>query len=147
MVLYCEESRRAYRWYRKYLFRKESNINKLKVILANQATKILHGEKESIKAEKTARETFVGKGIGQSLPEIKVTYNNIEKGLNLLDFLSNHKITSSKSEARRIIANKGLKINDILVSDEKKEIFIDDFKKKILKISYGKKKHYIVRII
>ena len=72
---------------------------------------------------------------------------NIEKGINLLDFLSNHKITSSKSDARRIIASRGLKINDVLVINEKKELILNDFKKKILKISCGKKKHYIVKII
>ena len=129
------------------LFKKESNINKLKVILANEATKILHGENESVKAEKTAKEIFEGKGISQNLPEIKVSLKNIEKGINLLDFLSNHKITSSKSDARRIIASRGLKINDVLVVNEKKELIVNDFKKKFLKISCGKKKHYIVKII
>ena len=99
------------------------------------------------KAEKTAKETFAGKGISQNLPEIKVNLNNIKKGLYLLDFLSINKITSSKSEARRIIGNKGLKINDKLVEHDKIKLVQEDFKKNILKISYGKKKHYIVKII
>ena len=43
--------------------------------------------------------------------------------------------------------NKGLKINDILIDDEKKIIQLKDFKKKILKLSFGKKKHYLVKII
>ena len=53
----------------------------------------------------------------------------------------------SKSEARRAIKNHGLKINDVLVTDEKKILVPTDFKKKIIKISYGKKKHYLVEII
>ena len=53
----------------------------------------------------------------------------------------------SKSEARRAIANKGLKINNLLEIDDKKNIQLSDFKDKMLKISYGKKKHYIVKII
>jgi tyrosyl-tRNA synthetase len=61
--------------------------------------------------------------------------------------LSEKKITTSKSEARRTIANNGIKINNVLVIDEKRIIGLDDFKDKILKISYGKKKHYLIKII
>ena len=54
---------------------------------------------------------------------------------------------TSKSEARRAIANKGLKINNIVINDESRKIQLGDFKEKILKISYGKKKHYLIKII
>ena len=54
---------------------------------------------------------------------------------------------SSKSEVRRTIANKGLKLNNVLVIDDKKVIQNSDFEKDILKISFGKKKHYLVKII
>ncbi len=126
---------------------KEKNINNLKIILANEATKILHGEIASKKSEKTAKDTFVTKGLSLNLPEIKIKLSDIENGINLLDFLANNKVTTSKSEARRIIDNHGLKINDIQVSKEKKMIRISDFKNKILKISNGKKKHYLIKII
>jgi len=129
------------------IFNKEKNINNLKIILANEATKILHGEVASKKAEQTAKETFGGSGLGLDLPEIKLKSNEINKGISLLDFLSNNKITSSKSEARRIIVNNGLKINNVVVVDEKKIIKSTDFKNKILKISFGKKKHYLIKII
>ena len=126
---------------------REKNINNLKVILANEATKILHGEIASKKAEQTAKETFEGNGLGVDLPEIKLKLSEISKGINFIDFLSKNKIMSSKSEARRAIGNKGLKINNIVIDDENKTIEIKDFKEKILKISYGKKKHYIIKII
>ena len=125
----------------------EKNINKLKILLANEATKILHGAKASQKAERTARDTFEGKGVGSNLPEIKIRFKEISEGINLLDFLSNNNITQSKSDARRVIANKGLKINNTLVTDFTKLIHQSDFKDKILKISFGKKKHYLVKII
>ena len=125
----------------------EKNINNLKVILANEATKILHGETASRKAEQTAKETFEGSGLGADLPEIKLKLNEINKGINFLDFLSTNKIMTSKSEARRAIASKGLKINNIVVNDENKIIQLEDFKEKVLKISYGKKKHYLIKII
>jgi len=106
-----------------------------------------HGETASKKAEKTAHETFSGIGHGADLPQIKLTKTQINKGLSLLEFLASSKILSSKSEARRAIANKGIKIDDVLVVDEKKLIQLNDFKKSKLKISYGKKKHFLLKII
>ena len=129
------------------IVKKENNINNLKILLANEATKILHGEEASKKAAKTARETFEGGGLGSDLPELKIKSNEIEKGIKILDLIANHKILNSKSEARRAIANKGFKINDIVIDNEKKIIQLKDFKKNILKLSYGKKKHYLVKII
>ena len=129
------------------MFEQEKNINNLKIILANEATKLCHGETASKKAEKTARETFTGIGHGSDLPQIKLTKNQINKGLSLLEFLASSKILSSKSEARRAIANKGIKIDDVLVEDEKKLIHQNDFKNSKLKISYGKKKHFLLKII
>jgi len=129
------------------IFQKEKNINNLKILLANEATKILHGEKASKKAEQTAKETFVRGGLGSDLPEIKININEVKKGVSILDFISNNHILSSKSEARRAIENKGIKINDSIVDDDKKYIKLKDFKKNTLKLSYGKKKHYLVKII
>ena len=126
---------------------KEKNINNLKILLANEATKILYGGEAAKKAEKTARETFGGSGIGKDLPEIKVKLSEINKGINLLDLISKNKILSSKGEVRRAIANKGLKLNNVLVIDDKKIIKNSDFEKDILKISFGKKKHYLVKVI
>ena len=98
----------------------EKNINNLKVILANEATKILHGNLSAKKAEKTAKETFEGGGLGKDLPEIKVKSDKISNGIDLLEFLSKNNIMQSKSEARRAIANNGLKINNEIVKTEKK---------------------------
>ena len=126
---------------------KEQNINNLKILLANEATKILHGETASNKAEQTAKETFEGGGVSLNLPEIKIKPSEIKNGINFLNFLTKNNILSSKSEARRVIGNKGLKINNIVILDENKMLQLKDFNKNILKISYGKKKHYIVKII
>ena len=127
--------------------KKESNINNLKIILANEATKILHGEIASKRAYATAKETFIDGGLGDDLPEIKVNSNKVRNGLKLIEFLSSNKIFSSKSEARRAIENKGLKINNLTINDPKKLIGLEDFKDKALKISFGKKKHYLIKVI
>jgi len=129
------------------IYKKEKNINNLKILLANEATKILHGKEVSKKAEQTAKDTFEGNGLSSGLPEIKIKSNEIKKGINILDFIAENKILSSKNEARRAIANRGIKIDDIIIENEKKILRLDDFKKNLLKISYGKKKHYIVKII
>ena len=129
------------------IFDTEKNINNLKIILANEATRILHGEKASKKAEQTAKDTFKDGGLSLDLPEIKIKSTEINKGVKLLDFLSKNKIMSSKSEARRVIANKGLKINNVVVVDDNQILQQEDFKEKIVKISYGKKKHYLIKII
>ena len=129
------------------MMKKEKNINNLKILLANEATKILHGSAASKKAEQTAKETFEAGGIGSELPEIKITFNEINKGISFLEFLSVNKILSSKSEARRAIENKGLKIDNVVITDENKILNSNDFKKNVLKISYGKKKHYLIKII
>ena len=129
------------------IFQNEKNINNLKILLANEATKILHGEKAAKKAEQTAKDTFEGGGLGADLPEIIIKLNKIEKGISILDLISDNKILSSKSEARRAVANKGFKIDGKVIEDEKKMLKLKDFKKNILKLSYGKKKHYLVKVI
>jgi len=99
------------------------------------------------KAELTAKETFEGGGLGADLPEIKIRSSELNKGINLLNFLSENKIVFSKSEARRAIMNKGIKIDNILVNDAKKILKENDFNKKSFKVSYGKKKHFLIKII
>jgi len=128
------------------LFEKEKNINNLKVLLANEATKILHGEKSAKKAAQTAKDTFEGGTLATGLPEIIIKKEEAKNGISILDLVAKNKILSSKNEARRIIANKGLKLNDKVVNDEKKTIQLKDFDKNTLKLSYGKKKHYIIKI-
>ena len=94
-----------------------------------------------------SKKGFFMHDLKKALPEIKLKLNEINKGVNLLDFLSKNKIMTSKSEARRAIINKGLKINNEVINDANKILQLKDFKENILKISYGKKKHYLIKII
>ena len=129
----------------------ESNnqdINKLKILLANEATTMLHGKKSSNEAELTAQQTFNEKSIGENLPVVKIKKNIIMNGINVLDLTIQTKLSNSKSEVRRMIKNNGLKINNELINDEKKIINQKNFDKdNNLKISHGKKQHVIVKII
>ena len=128
------------------IFKKEKNINNLKILLANEATKILHGEELAKKAAQTAKNTFERGTLAAGLPEINLKKEEIKKGVNILDLIANNKILPSKSEARRVILNKGFKLNDKVIDDEKKILQLKDFENNTLKLSYGKKKHYLIKI-
>ena len=126
----------------------EKNINNLKIILANETTKILHGKKAAVDSENTAIETFKKGGVGTSLPEYKIPMNEISKGINIINLLAINNIISSKSEARRAVRGNGIKVNDKLITDEKFIIKLKEFNQnKSIKISHGKKKHFIIKII
>ena len=127
--------------------KKEKNINNLKILLANEATKLLHGDNAAKNSAQTAKDTFEDGKMGLNLPEIKIKLSVMKKGINIVDFISTSKILPSKSEVRRAIANRGFKINDITIDNEKKVLLLKDFEKDNFKLSYGKKKHYLVKFI
>ena len=81
------------------------------------------------------------------LPEINIKLSELRKGIGILDILSKHGVLSSKSEARRAIANNGIKIHNSVVTDENKILKMSDFKNSSLKLSFGKKKHYLIKLI
>jgi len=125
----------------------EKNINNLKIILANEATKILHGKDKALESQKTAKETFDENGMGQNLPETLIEKDQITNGIKIIELLSESNIMSSKSEIRRAINEKGIRINDMLIENEKKIIYLKDFKENdCIKVSYGKKRHFIIRL-
>jgi len=123
------------------------DINNIKVLLANSATEMLHGKDNAILSEKTANDVFKNEGSSENLPSINVKFNkNINIYLN--EQIVEVGFTSSKSEARKLIKNSGVKINRVLVSDELKTLSIDDFdNNKELLVSVGKKKHFIIKLL
>ena len=126
----------------------EKDINKLKILLANEATNILHGSKAAKDSEETAKETFIRGGIGKEIPEKKISRKLISKGINIIDLVFQNGLSSSKSDARRILKNKGIKIDDQIISDEKKIIGLEEFSEKNhIKLSIGKKTHLKVTAI
>jgi len=124
------------------------NINKLKILLANEATSMLHGNKSAKDSESTAKKTFEEKSIGKNLPLVKIKKYLINDSISLFEIVLLSKLANSKGEIRRMIKNKGLRINNQIVTDEKKIIYLSDFdNEKIMKISHGKKQHIILKII
>ena len=123
----------------------KQDINEQKVILANQATSMLHGTNETEEAERIAINSFSEDSTGENLPGIKIDKSNIDK--NVINLISVIEKNLSKSEIRRLIKSNGIRIDNQTISDEKfiisKELIN---KKKFIKISIGKKKHYKIVI-
>ena len=127
---------------------RNQNINQLKIRLANEATSMLHGLKAAKDSELTAQKTFGEKSIGKNLPVIKINKEIIIKGINILDIVIQSKLANSKSEIRRMIKNNGLRINNEIITDEKKIINQNNFDNdNNMKVSHGKKHHVIIKII
>jgi len=123
------------------------NINELKVLLANEATTMLHGKKSAQNSEQAAKEAFSGNMLGSNLPTVKLKSKDLNKILNIIDLVIFSKLEKSKSEIRRLIKGNGIKLNDKIISDEKTSINKELFQTNYLKLSIGKKRHIKIELI
>jgi len=120
---------------------KNKNINDLKILLANNATAMLHGNKEATNAEKLATSTFKENSTGENLPNTKIDTNILNN--NIVEIISYVAKDISKSEIRRLIKSSGVKINNQVVNNEKLVVDNQLFKKQgFVKLSLGKKRHF-----
>jgi len=124
---------------------KNENINDLKILLANEATKMLHGEIETKKVEELAKSTFRENSTGEHLPSVKIGSDLI--GKDIISLIEHVNSELSKSEIRRLIKNDGIKIDNEKIEDEKLLIIKKLFESKgFIKLSVGKKKHFKIII-
>ena len=121
-----------------------AELNDAKKILATEATAILHGRAAADAAAETARRTFEEGGTDEGLPTIEVPKGEFPMGVLALAVKA--QVASSNGEARRLIQNSGLKINDVTVSDPVANVAASDVSSSgAIKVSSGKKKHVLVR--
>ncbi len=125
----------------------EKNINELKILLANKATAMLHGEDAAQNSEQAAKEAFSGNSLGSNLPSVKIETTQLENNINIIDLIILSKAENSKSEIRRLIKGKAIKINDAVVPDEKFIINQELFTENYLKLSIGKKRHIKIELV
>ena len=125
----------------------ERDINKCKILLANKTTELLHGKEESIKSEKIAKETFSKNSLGSNLPSIKLHKSLLQNNMNIIDLVIFSKFEISKSEVRRLIKGKAIKINNKIIEDEKFKISVNIFVERYIKLSIGKKRHIKIELI
>ena len=119
---------------------KDQEINEAKKILAYEATKLCRGETEATSARETAIKTFEHKTAGDDLPTITAAVDS-----GILDVFVNIGFCASKGEARRLIKQGGLKLNDVAVTDENYRLSVADFNEGQAKIALGKKKFGIIK--
>ncbi len=125
---------------------KNEDINQLKIKLANETTSMLHGENAAENSEQAAKEAFSGTSLGSNLPSIKITKNDINKKISIIDIIILSKLEKSKSEIRRLIKGNAIKINDQVVTKDNFIITNNLFEKNYLKLSVGKKRHIKIEL-
>ncbi len=117
-----------------------SAINDAKVVLANEATRLCRGEAATFAAAQTAKQTFEQGVVGGDLPSVEIA----ESAISMIDALIALGMTTSKGEAKRLIAGGGARVDGVAVSDENHSISVSSIP---IKISAGKKKHGILHFI
>ena len=115
--------------------------------LENKTTSMLHGKKAAQNSEQAAKEAFSGDSLGSNLPTVKIKSKDFDKQVDIIDLVILSKLENSKSEIRRLLKGKAIKINDQLINDEKLIINNQLFNKNYLKLSIGKKRHIKIEII
>jgi tyrosyl-tRNA synthetase len=125
---------------------KDSAINEAKKVLAYEVTKIVHGVDAADAAKQAAEALFGGSGDMSSMPATDIAASEVENGLQVTDLLVKCEIAPSKSEARRLIKQGGISINDEKINDMNAQISINNFKDGYLIIKKGKKVYHKVNV-
>ena len=122
-----------------------SEINEAKILLANEVTTLAHGAEAAAAAEATARKVFEQGGVGEDLPTLLLSTDEVANGISVVQLFVRSGLAKSGKEAKRLIADKGARINDELVTDAGMMIGKDQLANEI-KLSAGKKRHALVRL-
>ena len=118
---------------------KDEKINEAKKIAAFEITKLVHGEEEAIKAQEAANALFSGSGSLDNMPTVELGDN---KFISIIDAIIVTKIAPSKGQARTLIAQGGISVNDTKITDVNYVLSADDFKDGYAILKKGKKVFY-----
>lgn len=121
-------------------------INDAKILLANEVTTLLHGAEAAASAEATARQVFEQGGTGADLELVAMPASAFEGGLSVVQMLAQTGLTASGKEAKRLIAEGGLRLNNDAVADPQRMLTAEEIGEG-MKVSLGKKKHRMLRIV
>ena len=120
-----------------------SEINEAKIVLANLATALLHGEEAAKAAEATAREVFEKGGIGDDLPTVALSPAEIADGIGIVQLLVRAGLSASGKDAKRLIAEGGARMNDEIILDAGLRLGAGELADPV-KLTAGKKRHALV---
>ena len=123
-----------------------AELNEAKKILATEATALLHGREAAEQAAETARATFEQGQLASELPTIEIPRAELEKGYGVLTANVQAGFVKSTGEARRQVKGGGIKVNDVVVNDERAVLTPADLTAEgVIKLSLGKKRHALIR--
>ena len=117
---------------------KDEKINEAKKIAAFEITKLIHGEEEANKALEASNALFNGEGSLENMPTVKIDNTNI----SILDAIIICKIAPSKGQARTLINQGGISLNDEKILDVNYFLSEKDFSKGYAILKKGKKVFY-----
>ena len=120
-----------------------SEINLAKIILANHAATLLHGAKAAATAEATAREVFELGGVGEDLPTLTLSVNDVVEGITIAQLFVRSGLAATGKDAKRLITEGGARMNDEIVLDAGQRIGAGELAEP-LKLTAGKKRHALV---
>ena len=121
---------------------KDERMNEAKKVLAFEITKMIHGEEEAKKAEEAANALFNGGGNTENMPSTKIENTNI----SILDALITAGLAPSKGQARILVSQGGVSLNDEKVQDVNYMLSEDDFKDGHAILKKGKKSFHKLEI-
>ncbi len=117
-----------------------SELNKAKEILAYELTNLVHGEEEATKAQNAARAVFSGAGNSENMPSTNLEDGDLTAdGIGIIDAMCKANLCTSRGEARRLIQQGGVSVDDAKITDPMYVIPVSDFEKGYVIIKKGKK--------
>lgn len=119
---------------------KDEKINEAKTVAAFEITKLIHGEEEALKAKQTSEELFGNKNSADNMPVIQIDYSNLKDDeIDILELLVLTNLAPSKGQAKTLVSQGGISIDDIKISDINHKVTKTDFEKGYVVVRKGKK--------
>jgi tyrosyl-tRNA synthetase len=122
-----------------------AQINEAKKVLADEATRMAHGEGEARKARDAAEKAFEQGALSADLPTFEVSAAELEAGVVLAALFADAGLAASRGEARRLAQGGGLKVNDKAEASADRVITSADLVDGVVKLAAGKKKIVLVK--
>ena len=108
---------------------------------------MLHGDAAARESEAAAAAVFAAGGSADALPTVEVSASDLEAGMLVAAAFTATGLTESNGAARRLIKQGAAKVNDVSVSDQNAALSADDLVDGTIKLSAGKKRHALVKIV
>ena len=124
-----------------------SEINHAKEVLAYEVTKLVHSKEDADAAMEAARALFTNNNASANAPTTEVELPRLESGIAILEVLKETGLVPSSNEARRLISQGGISVNDIKVESIDFNVTADMLNDGVLMIKKGKKTYHQVKAI